>query len=265
MSAGASRFVHIFLRSPIDAVSESVVAKLVHAKFIVSTQDQAICGSRSDIVLSQLRTIERLEEQGILHSLGDYRSRGVATITQDAVVLEKARVGLRKPKLSFRSATETSATVVLQYNQFPDPLTYEGEVSYSYFMCWWRSEQEMMRRSQSWKDDQECLDSICQRKRARQAKELEVKTLRRAYQNYKRRQSNGIVDYTLRLTETCRLKLQELLDAGMYQDRTENWKGNKPLSQVALLDERSFKDEAGRSRTAHDLYQELKKPVRATF
>jgi hypothetical protein len=53
--------------------------------------------------------------------------------------------------------------------------------------------------------------------------------------------------------------------------RTEKWKGNKPLPQVALLDERSFKDGAGRSRTyrgpltAHGLYQELKKPVRATF
>jgi hypothetical protein len=50
--------VHIFLRSPIDAVSESVVAKLVHAEFIVSAQDQAICSSHSDIVSSQLRTIE---------------------------------------------------------------------------------------------------------------------------------------------------------------------------------------------------------------
>lgn len=53
--------------------------------------------------------------------------------------------------------------------------------------------------------------------------------------------------------------------------RTEKWKGNKPLPQVALLDERSFKDGAGRSRTyrgpltALDLYQESKKPVRATF
>jgi len=53
--------------------------------------------------------------------------------------------------------------------------------------------------------------------------------------------------------------------------RSEKWKGNKPLPPVALLDERSFKDGAGRSRTyrepltAHGLYQELKKPVRATF
>ena len=43
------------------------------------------------------------------------------------------------------------------------------------------------------------------------------------------------------------------------------------LPQVALLDERSFKDGIGRSRTyrgpltAHALYQELKKPVRATL
>jgi hypothetical protein len=210
--------VHIFLRSPIDAVSESVVAKLVHAKFIFSTQDQAICSSRSDIVSSQLRTIERLEEEGILHSLGDHRSRGVATVTQDAVVLEEVRVGLRKPKLSFRSATGTSATVVPLYNQFPDPLNCENEVSYSYFMCWWRSEQEMKQRSRSWKDDQECLDSISRRKQAREAKESEVKALGRAYQDYKRRQSNGRVDYTLRLTETHRPKPQELPDAGMYQD-----------------------------------------------
>jgi hypothetical protein len=210
--------VHIFIRSPIDAVSESVVAKLVHAKFIVSTQDQAICSSRPDIVSGQLRTIERLEEQGILHSLGDYRSRGVATVTQDAVVLEEVRVGLRKPKLSFRSATETSATVVPLYNQFPDPLNCENEVSYSYFMCWWRSEQEMKQRSRSWKDDQECLDSISRRKQAREAKESEVKALGRAYRDYKRRQSNGRVDYTLRLTETHRPKPQELPDAGMYQN-----------------------------------------------
>jgi hypothetical protein len=53
--------------------------------------------------------------------------------------------------------------------------------------------------------------------------------------------------------------------------RTEKWKGNKPLPHVALLHERSFKDGTGRSRTyrgpltAHGLYQELKKPVRATF
>lgn len=210
--------VHIFLRSPIDAVSESVVAKLVHAKFIISTQDQAICSSRSDIVSSQLRTIERLEEQGILHSLGDHRSRGVATVTQDAVVLEKVRVGFRKLKPSFRSATETSATVVPLYNQFPDPLTCENEVSYSYFMCWWRSEQEMKQRSRSWKDGQECLDSISRRKQARQAKELEAKTLGRAYQDYKTRRSNGRVDYTLRLTETRQPKPQELPDASMYQD-----------------------------------------------
>jgi hypothetical protein len=53
--------------------------------------------------------------------------------------------------------------------------------------------------------------------------------------------------------------------------RTEKWKGNKPLPQVALLHERSFKDGTGRSRTyrgpltAPGLYQELKKPVRAAF
>jgi hypothetical protein len=53
--------------------------------------------------------------------------------------------------------------------------------------------------------------------------------------------------------------------------RTEKWKGNKPLPQVALLHERSFKEGNGRSRTyrgpltALGLYQELKKPVRATF
>jgi hypothetical protein len=134
------------------------------------------------------------------------------------VVLEKARVGLRKPKLSFRSATETSATVVPLYNQFPDPLTCENVVSYGYFMCWWRSEQEMKRWSRSWEDDQECLDSISRRKRARQAKELEVKNLGLAYQNYKRRQSSGRVDYTLQSTESHRPNLQELPDAGMYQD-----------------------------------------------
>jgi hypothetical protein len=53
--------------------------------------------------------------------------------------------------------------------------------------------------------------------------------------------------------------------------RTEKWKGNKPLPQVALLHERNFKDGTPRSRTyrgpltAHSLYQELKKPVRAAF
>ena len=53
--------------------------------------------------------------------------------------------------------------------------------------------------------------------------------------------------------------------------RTEKWKGNKPLPQVALLHERSFKGGTGRSRicrgplTALGLYRELKKPVRATF
>ena len=53
--------------------------------------------------------------------------------------------------------------------------------------------------------------------------------------------------------------------------RTDKWKGNKPLPQVALLDERSFKDGARRSRTyrghltALGLYHELKKPVRVTF
>jgi hypothetical protein len=60
-------------------------------------------------------------------------------------------------------------------------------------------------------------------------------------------------------------------DMSLRSLRTEEWVGNEPLPRVALLDERSFKDGTGRSRkyrgplTAPGLYQELKKPVRATF